>query len=44
MDFVTGIVGGILTIGIIFGIIVLLAGLFMVIFSIATGIDRKIQE
>ncbi len=44
MELVTGIIGGVLTFGVIFGVIVLLAGLFMVIFSIATGIDRRIQE
>lgn len=44
MDFVTGVIGGLLTLGVIFGVMVLLAGLFMVIFSIATGIDRRIQE
>ncbi len=44
MDFLMGLVGGLLTFGVIFGVMVLLAGLFMVIFSIATGIDRRIQE
>ena len=44
VDIITGLIGGVLTIGVIFGVIVLLAGLFMVIFSIAAGIDRRIQE
>lgn len=44
MHLVTGIIGGILTAAVMFGVIVLLAGLFMVVFSIAVGIDRRIQH
>lgn len=44
MDVVVELVRAALMIGFVVVIIVVLAGLFMIIFGIATGIDRKMQE
>lgn len=44
MDVIIELLRAALMIGFIVAVIVALAGLFMVIFGIATGIDRRIQE
>jgi hypothetical protein len=44
MDVVVEVLRAALMLGFIVAIIIALAGLFMVVFGIATGIDRKIQE
>ncbi len=44
MDVVVEVLRAALMMGFIVAIILALAGLFMVVFGIATGIDRKIQE
>jgi hypothetical protein len=44
MEIVKFVVNSALTIGVMALIIALIAGLFMIIFSIGTGIDRKITE
>jgi flagellar biosynthesis protein FliQ len=44
MDILQGIVGTVLTIVALVVMICLVAGLFMVIFGIATGIDDQIQS
>jgi hypothetical protein len=44
MDIVMEVLRAALMLGFIVAIIIALAGLFMVVFGIATGIDRKIQE
>ncbi len=44
VDVLLSLIRAALTFGFMFLIIVLLAGLFMVVFSIATGIDRRMQE
>ncbi len=44
MDVVMEVLRAALMMGFIVAIILALAGLFMVVFGIATGIDRKIQE
>lgn len=44
MDILIGLLKAALTFGVIFAVIVALAALFMIVFSIATGIDRRIQE
>lgn len=44
MHVVVEVLRAALMLGFIVAIIIALAGLFMVVFGIATGIDRKIQE
>jgi hypothetical protein len=44
MDFLIGVLEAALMIVFIVAAIVVLAGLFMVVFGLAAGIDRKIQE
>lgn len=44
MDIMVELLRAALMIGFVVAIIVILAGLFMVVFGIATGIDRKMQE
>lgn len=44
MDIVKGILTFIVMIGAILVIIGLLAAMFMIIFSIATGVDEKMQD
>lgn len=44
MDLVVELLRAALMMGFVVTIIVVLAGLFMIIFGIATGIDRKMQE
>lgn len=44
MDVVVELLRAALMMGFVVAIIVALAGLFMIIFGIATGIDRKMQE
>jgi hypothetical protein len=44
MDFLVGVLEAVLMIVFIVAAIVVLAGLFMVVFGLAAGIDRKIQE
>lgn len=44
MDILIGLIKAALTLGVIVAIILALAALFMIVFSIATGIDRRIQE
>ncbi len=44
MDVVVEVLRAALMMGFIVAIILALAGLFMVVFGIATGIDRRIQE
>lgn len=44
MDVVVELVRAALMMGFVIAVIVALAGLFMVIFGIATGIDRKMQD
>ena len=44
MDIVFGLLRAALMMGFIVAVIIALAGLFMIVFGIATGIDRRIQE
>ncbi len=44
MDFVEGVIRAGLMLLFLFVVIGLLAGLFMIVFGIATGIDEKIQS
>lgn len=44
MDVIEQIVRAILTVGVLVAVILVLAGLFMIVFNIATGIDDKIHE
>ncbi len=44
MDFLESLLSFVLMLGAIGLIIALLAGLFMIIFSIATGVDEHMQE
>jgi hypothetical protein len=44
VDILIGLLKAALTFGVIIAIFVALAALFMIVFSIATGIDRRIQE
>ena len=44
MDMIVGILRALLMIGFIAVVIGLVAALFMIVFSIATGIDRKMQQ
>ncbi|MEZ4665100.1 MAG: hypothetical protein R2835_00235 [Thermomicrobiales bacterium] len=44
MDIVKGILTFVIMIGAILVIIGLLAAMFMIIFSIATGVDEKMQD
>lgn len=44
MDIVKGILSFVIMIGAIFVFIGLLAAMFMIIFSIATGVDEKMQD
>jgi len=44
MDIVKGILSFIVMIGAILVIIGLLAAMFMIVFSIATGVDEKMQD
>jgi hypothetical protein len=43
-EWLQGLVQGALTVVALIVIVMLLAGLFMIIFGIATGIDDRIQE
>ncbi|MGI8486096.1 MAG: hypothetical protein ACR2OU_17790 [Thermomicrobiales bacterium] len=44
MDILVEVGRSIVTIAFVVAVIAVLAGLFMVVFSIATGFDRKIQR
>jgi hypothetical protein len=44
MDVLIGLIRAALMMGFVVAIIVVLAGLFMIVFGIATGIDRRIQD
>lgn len=44
MDLIVGVLRVVLMIGFIAVVIGLVAALFMIVFSIATGIDRKMQR
>jgi len=44
MDLVLGLVRAALMMGFVVAVIIALAGLFMIVFGIATGIDRRIQD
>lgn len=44
MDIVFGVLRAALMMGFIVAVIIALAGLFMIVFGIATGIDRRIQD
>ena len=44
MDIIKGILSFIVMIGAILVIIGLLAAMFMIVFSIATGVDEKMQD
>jgi len=44
MDIVVEVVRAVLMMGFLVAIIVALAGLIMIVFGIATGIDRNMQE
>ncbi len=44
MDLIMGALRAVLMLGFVFAVIVGLAVLFIVVFGIATGIDRRIQE
>jgi hypothetical protein len=44
MDVLIGLVRAALMMGFVVAIIIVLAGLFMIVFGIATGIDRRIQD
>lgn len=44
MDLVIDILRAVLMVGFIAVVIAALAGLFMVVFAVATSIDRKIQQ
>lgn len=44
MDIVKSVATFVLMMGVIFLVIALLAGLFMIVFSIATGVDEHLQE
>ena len=44
MEFVKGVLSAIVMIGGILVVIGLLAAMFMIVFSIATGVDEKMQD
>lgn len=44
MEFIIGLLRAALMLGFVVMVIIALAGLFMVVFGIATGIDRRIQD
>ncbi len=44
MEFVIGLLRAALMLGFVVAVIVALACLFMIVFGIATGIDRRIQD
>lgn len=44
VDFIIGLLRAALMMGFVVAVIVALAGLFMIVFGIATGIDRRIQD
>lgn len=44
MDFIVAVLRALLMLGSVVAIIIALAVLFMVVFGIATGVDRRIQE
>lgn len=44
MDIIIGLLRAALMIGFVVAVIIALAGLFMIVFGIATGIDRRIQQ
>lgn len=44
MDIVVGVLRAVLMMGFVVAVIVALAGLIMIVFGIATGIDRNMQE
>ncbi len=44
VDFILGLIRAALMVGFVVAAIVVLACLFMIVFGIATGIDRRIQD
>jgi len=44
VDILMGLLRAALMIGFVVAVIIALAGLFMIVFGIATGIDRRIQD
>ncbi len=44
MDFIKGAISAVVMIGGILVVIGLLAAMFMIVFSIATGVDEKMQD
>ncbi len=44
MDLLIGLLRAALMLGFVVAVIIALAGLFMIVFGIATGIDRRIQN
>lgn len=44
MDIIKGVISAVIMIGGILVVIGLLAAMFMIIFSIATGVDEKMQD
>ena len=44
MDFVKGVISAVIMIAAILVVIGLLAAMFMIVFSIATGVDEKMQD
>lgn len=44
MDILIGLLRAVLMMVFVVAVIVILAGLFMIVFGIATGIDRRIQD
>lgn len=44
VEFVIGLLRAVLMLGFVVAVIVALACLFMIVFGIATGIDRRIQD
>ncbi len=44
MDIFLGLIRSALMMGFVVAVIIALAGLFMIVFGIATGIDRRIQD
>ncbi|CAN5842026.1 MAG: hypothetical protein ACR2GI_05165 [Thermomicrobiales bacterium] len=44
MDILIGLLKSALMMGFVVVVIVVLAGMFMIVFGIATGIDRRIQD
>lgn len=44
MDFIIGLLRAAIMLGFVVAVIIALACLFMIVFGIATGIDRRIQD